>query len=168
MTLPDKYSRIERERRFLLSPMGKEVSALPRRVIVDHYIVGTDLRLRQVENEDNKVFKLTKKSKLSPGHEQITTIYLSSEEYKLLSKLPAIVVSKSRHITNYEDVTIGIDIYGSGTEELWLAEVEFENTASMDSFIMPLPYQSEVTGVDEFSGFALANRFGFLNRVEKN
>jgi len=164
MTSSGKYARIELERRFLLSAMEEEVRTLPKRAILDNYITGTNLRLRQVENNGDQVYKLTKKSKLSRGSEQITTIYLSSDEYKLLSKLPAVVVSKLRFITDYENVTIGIDVYGSETEELWLAEIEFETTETMNSFIMPLSHQGEVTGVDEFSGFALANRFGFLNR----
>ena len=108
MTTVGKYARIENERRFLLPPVEDELISLPRRVILDHYIAGTRLRLRQIENEDDKVYKLTKKTRLSPGKEEITTIYLSPEEYQLLNKLRAIAVSKIRFIATYNDMTIGI------------------------------------------------------------
>jgi CYTH domain-containing protein len=159
-----KYARIENERRFLLPPMEEEIMTLPRRAILDHYIIETGLRLRRIENEDDKVYKLTKKTNLSLGREEITTIYLSLEEYHLLSKLPAIVVSKIRFIATYNDITIGIDSYATEEDELLIAEAEFESEEQMKAFVMPLPYQMEVTGNDQFTGFTLANRFGRANR----
>lgn len=164
MTLFTKYARIENERRFLLPSMEEEIYTLPKRVILDHYIVGTNLRLRLVDNEDSKIYKLTKKFQLSPGREQITTIYLSQEEYELLSKLQAIVVRKPRFIMQYKDLIIGIDVYENEKDKLWLAEIEFETTEDMNNFKMPIPYQIEVTDKEEFSGFVLATRFGILTR----
>jgi CYTH domain-containing protein len=159
-----KYARIENERRFLLSAIEEEIMTLPRRVILDHYIIGTNLRLRQVENGDGKVYKLTKKTKLSPGREEITTIYLSPEEYQLLSELRAIVVSKIRFIMAYNELTIGIDSYATEEDELLITEVEFETEEHMRTFVMPLSYDTEVTGNEDFTGFALANRFGWVNQ----
>jgi CYTH domain-containing protein len=159
-----KHARIENERRFLLSAIGEDILMRPRRVILDHYISGTNLRLRQMENGDNKVYKLTKKTKLSPGREEITTIYLSLEEYELLSKLRATVVSKIRFIMPFKDIIIGIDSYATEEDELLIAEVEFETEEHMKTFVMPLPYDMEVTWNEEFNGFTLANRFGWQNR----
>ena len=164
MTPTGKYARIENERRFLLQPMVDEAFPLPGRIILDNYIVDTGLRLRQVENEEGTVYKLTKKSVLSPGREGITTIYLSAEEYKLLAKLRAIVVSKIRFIAIHNDKIIGIDFYGNEKEDLSIAEVEFETEEQMKNFVMPISYQMEVTGNAEFTGFALAHRFGSANR----
>jgi CYTH domain-containing protein len=166
MPLIDKYARIENERRFLLPPMDEELTVmdLPKRVILDNYIMDTNLRLREVDNEAKKTYKLTKKTSLSPGREEITTIYLSPEEYQLLNKLRAVVVSKVRFLAAYDDITIGIDCYGTEEDELWVADVEFETEEQMKAFAMPVPYQMEITGKDEFSGLALANRFGCHNR----
>jgi CYTH domain-containing protein len=164
MNSPGKYARMELERRFLLSPSEAIVSTLPKTAILDNYITGTNLRLRQMENAGTKVYKLGKKTNISPGKEQITTIYLSEAEYALLTQLRAIVVSKIRFVGVFNRVTIGIDVYGSETEELWVAEVEFETEEDMDNFIMPLPHQIEITGMNEFSGFALSTRFGVENR----
>lgn len=160
-----KYARIENERRFLLPPMDGELMDmnLPRRFILDNYITGTNLRLREVDDEGKKLYKLTKKTSLSPGREVITTIYLSQDEYQLLGKLPAVLVSKVRFLMAYNELTIGIDSYANEDDELLLAEVEFETEEQMNAFEMPIPYQTEVTGKDEFSGFALANRFGWEN-----
>jgi|GEM_PF-1764057 len=162
MTPAGKYARFENERRFLLRPWDEEFITmdLPRRVIIDHYVIGTNLRLREVDSEGEKVYKLTKKTTISPGREEITTIYLSPEEYQLLCKLPAVVVNKVRFIATYADIIIGIDIYGNEEDELWLAEVEFETEKQMKTFALPMPYEVEITGNNGFSGFALANRFG--------
>src|SRR6185312_11784452 len=121
----NKYAHIENERRFLLPPMNEELMTmdLPKRVILDNYILETNLRLREVDNETQKIYKLTKKNSLSPGREEITTIYLSHEEYQLLNKLRAVVVCKMRFIMTYNDLIIGIDCYGSEEDELWVAEV---------------------------------------------
>jgi len=161
-----KYARIENERKFLLSP-GDDVLMemdLAKRAILDNYIVGTHLRLREVDKDGEKIYKLTKKTPLSPGREEITTIYLSPEEYQLLSKLRAVVVSKLRFVMPYNELTIGIDSYATERDELLLAEVEFETEEQMRVFEMPIPYQTEVTGMEEFSGFTLAKRFGWENR----
>lgn len=162
----NKYARIENERRFLLSLTNEELIAmnLPKRVILDNYIIGTNLRLREVDNEGQKVYKLTKKTPLSSGREEITTIYLSQEEYQLLSKMHAMVIYKVRFIMTYNQLIIGIDCYSSGEDELWVGEVEFETVEQMDAFVMPIPYQMEITGKDDSSGLALANRFGFINQ----
>ena len=159
----EKYALIENERRFLLPPMDEELTTmnLPKRVILDNYILDTNLRLREVDNEGKKVYKLTKKTSLSPGREKITTIYLSQEEYQLLNKLRAMVVSKIRFIATYNEVIIGIDCYGNEEDELFVAEVEFETEGQMKAFVMPIPYRTEITGKDEFSGLALASRFGW-------
>jgi len=166
MASTGKYARIENERRFLLPPMDEELMAmnLPRRVILDNYILGTNLRLREVDHEGEKIYKLTKKTSISSGREEITTIYLSQDEYQLLSKLQAVLVSKVRFIMAYNELTIGIDSYANEDDELLLAEVEFETEEKMKAFEMLIPYQKEVTGEDEFSGFALANRFGWQNQ----
>jgi len=118
-----KYAQIEIERRFLLPPMDEElmVMSLPRRGILDNYITGTNLRLRKVDHEDKKTYKLTKKTPISPGREEITTIYLSEDEYQLLSKMPAVVVSKIRFVMTYNELTIGIDSYANEDDELLLA-----------------------------------------------
>ena len=161
-----KYARIENERKFLLSP-GDDVLMeidLAKRAIVDNYIAGTNIRLREVEQDGEKVYKLTKKTPFSPGREEITTIYLSEDEYELLSKLRAVVVSKLRFIMPYNKLVIGIDSYATETDELLLAEVEFETEEQMLAFEMPIPYQQEVTGNEGFSGFTLAKRFGWENR----
>jgi CYTH domain-containing protein len=167
MTTPTgKYARIENERRFLLRPGDEEFMTmdLPRQVILDNYIIDTNLRLREVDNQGEKVYKLTKKTTLSPGREEITTIYLSPEEYEVFSKLRAVVMSKIRFIVTSGDIIIGIDTYGNEEDELGIAEVEFETEEQMKTFVLPMPYEMEVTGNEEFSGFALANRFGWQNR----
>lgn len=165
MSLIAKYAQLETERRFLLPHMDQRMMIdLPRRIILDNYIIDTNLRLREVGDEAKKVYKLTKKSFLSPGREEITTIYLSHQEYQLLNKLHAVVVSKVRFLATHNEIIIGIDCYETEEDELWIADVEFETEEQMKTFAMPIPYQMEITGKHEFSGLALANRFGQQNQ----
>jgi CYTH domain-containing protein len=144
--------------------MLQETIELPKRVIVDQYIIGTNLRLRQLESDGNIIYKLTKKSKLSADKAAITTIYLSLNEYELLSKMRSVVVSKIRFISPYDNLNIAIDVYAGEEDELWIADIEFNTDEEMNDFLMPFVFQTEVTGIDEFSGLNLANRFGFQNR----
>lgn len=57
-----KYAVAERERRFLISALAAGV--VETRTIVDHYLTGTRLRLREVTNGDGSVVrKLTQKTR---------------------------------------------------------------------------------------------------------
>ena len=47
-----KYARVERERRWLLAGMPSAVSDLEPSRIIDHYLDGTRMRLREVRGRD--------------------------------------------------------------------------------------------------------------------
>lgn len=124
---PHKYARIERERRFLLDgfPSGENVVRVRR--IVDRYIDGTALRLRQ-QTEDGAppVFKLTQKIPArSSGAQQgfITSMYLTEVEYSVLARLPAKTLTKARHSVP----PFSIDVFEGALKGLILAEAEFES-----------------------------------------
>jgi hypothetical protein len=109
-----KYARPERERRiFLASPPADGVVRSVR--IVDRYLRGTRLRLRQATEtfstygtSEQTVYKLTQKVP-APGGEPglITTIYLTAAEYAVLEQLPA----ASLHKTRMSVPPLGVDIY---------------------------------------------------------
>jgi CYTH domain-containing protein len=156
---PEKYARVERERRFLVRQVPT-LDVWAERRIVDFYIASTRLRLRRSEGVVNgvkeRVFKLTQKRPAvgAPNGVQghITTIYLSEKEYLQFSKLPSLVISKTR----LRFPPMGVDVFDGQLSGLIIAEAEFENDHDMQSFTPPGYCEKEITGLVEYTGFNLA------------
>jgi CYTH domain-containing protein len=122
MAVSLKYAVVERERRFVVSKLPEVVDE--RRRITDRYITGTRLRLREVVTEDGVVTrKLGHKVRLSGGPSEIacTSLYLDDEEWDTLRQLPAMTLSKVRHLVTRDGVTVAIDELDDGT---LLAEID--------------------------------------------
>jgi CYTH domain-containing protein len=152
-----KYSRVERERRFLLNQFPVEAHVVRIRHIRDCYIDCTHLRLRQqIDNDGPSVFKLTQKVP-SPGSGAqqgfITSMDLSEEEFRILAQLPARQLNKTR----YSVPPFGIDVFEDPLEGLILAEAEFESASDADSLILPSFIAHEVSADVRFTGGYLAH-----------
>ena len=98
-----KYERTERERRYLLRelPPGLRTSD-PHAQITDNYLTNTRLRLRKSRwpATNEWTLKLTQKYAPSPpdfSRTLITSIYLSEEEYEVLSVFEGNELRKNRH-----------------------------------------------------------------------
>ncbi len=147
-----KYSRIERERRFLLDQFPIDANVVRVRHIRDRYINGTRLRLRQQSDENGPtMFKLTQKvPSLGSGGQQgfITNTYLSNEEFRILAQLSAKQLSKTR----YSVPPFGIDVFENTLEGLVLAEAEFESALDADCLTLPSFIVHEVSGDIRFTG----------------
>lgn len=116
MTDPLKYAVVERERRFLLRGLPDGVTTT--RTIVDRYVVGTRLRLREVHEEDGTVVrKLSHKVRLGVGPAEVacTNLYLDDQEWALLVAMPARVLRKTRHLVRRNGLTVAIDEHEDGT-----------------------------------------------------
>jgi CYTH domain-containing protein len=154
--VPGKYARIERERRFLLT--GLPLGELPAdgRKIVDHYLIGTTLRLRCVLRPGGDQYKLTQKIPAAqPGPVQglITSIYLSKAEYdQLVAELPGKRLTKTR----YSIPPLGIDVFDPPLSGLVTGEAEFGTDAEMLAFQPPGYVHAEVTDDPRFTGGRLA------------
>jgi CYTH domain-containing protein len=156
----EKYSCIERERKFVIHADHVPVTNLYARLITDHYVPGTSIRFRAVLSDGITTYKLTKKVPMQlKGETEITTIYLSEHEYLVLNTLNAVKVKKTRYTWSYESLIIGFDHYNSPQDDLWIAEIEFSSYEEMNDFIMPIPVVKEVTSDELFNGFELAKRF---------
>ncbi|MHB8813570.1 MAG: CYTH domain-containing protein [Steroidobacteraceae bacterium] len=147
-----KYARPERERRFLLA--GRPADAVEKTAhIVDRYLVGTRLRLRQMiefrGTSTSTYYKLTQKVPAADGGPGLmSTTYLNPEEYSLLASLPAAVLRKTR----YSVPPFGIDAYEAPLRGLFVAEVEFDAAAAMSAFSPPAWIVAEVTLDSRFTG----------------
>ena len=153
MAVSLKYAVVERERRFLVSklPGGTQ----ERRRIVDRYVTGTRLRLREVVTEDGGVIrKLGHKVRLGEGPREIacTSLYLDDEEWDVLCRLPAKTLRKVRHLVTGGGVTVAIDELEDGT---LLAEIDDQDgvPVSAPSWLGVL---RDVTDDEKWTGAQLA------------
>jgi CYTH domain-containing protein len=151
-----KYSRIEREKRFLLAGPPAAAGDADRRRIIDRYLPGTRLRLRCVEHQDTGVreFKLTQKvASGQSGYVQglITNTYLTLAEYDLLATLPGDVLTKTR----LSVPPLSIDIFDPPLHGLVTGEVEFATDDAAESFTLPREVVAEVTEDSRFTGGSL-------------
>lgn len=147
-----RYAKPERERRFLLASQPLRAVEKTTR-IVDRYLAGTRLRLRQmIETHGSSTttyYKLTQKVPASDGGPGLlSTIYLNVEEYTLLATLPATVLQKTRHSIP----PFGVDAYEAPLNGLFLAEVEFDDDLAMNAFDPPPWVVAEVTFDARFTG----------------
>jgi hypothetical protein len=128
-----KYARFELERRWLVEELPADAG--PGALIVDRYIEGTRLRLRQAQ-PPHAEHKLSQKEAPAPPDfavTVITTIYLSPEEYEVFAALPARELRKRRH--HFERYSI--DVFEGPLEGLLLAETEFDSEAEMRAHPLP-------------------------------
>lgn len=156
MTISLKYAVVERERRFLIAALPDGITRT--RQIVDRYITGTRLRLREVQNEDGTVArKLSHKVRLAqgPGEVACTNLYLNDEEWALLQNLPAQELRKKRHLIHRDGMLVAIDEHEDGT---LVAEID---DADQPSQLVPgwLDVVEDVSDDEAWTGAALATRY---------
>lgn len=116
MSISLKYAVVERERRFLLARLPDGVVSTKQ--IVDRYVTGTRLRLREVREEDGTVIrKLGHKVRLSEGPTEVacTNFYLNDQEWAVLGALPAQILRKKRHMLHRDGLIVAVDEHEDGT-----------------------------------------------------
>jgi len=151
-----KYARPEYERRFLVRDIP-DLSVTAFRLIEDLYIDGTRLRLRKITRRDGDTqHKLCKKY---PGEGDgplaIVNIYLTSQEYDLLSTLAGKGVRKKRY--DMVASALGMDVFEGHLAGLVLCEFEAESLAALDTFVPPPWIGRDVSDDPFFSGGHLAS-----------
>ena len=148
-----KYAVVERERRYLVArvPDGEVTT----RRIVDRYVEGTRLRLREVHEPDGAVVrKLGQKVRVTDGPREVacTNLYLDDAEWAVLQGLPGREVRKTRHLVRRDDWLVAVDEHEDGT---LVAEVD-----DGDGPPRPLPewldVLREVTDDEAFTGAGMA------------
>jgi CYTH domain-containing protein len=152
-----KYAWMERERRWLCHeiPLDRVIGA---DAITDLYVTGVRLRLREARPLDGgePMRRLTRKADVDASTRLLTSIYLSPEEFALLSGLPGKVLRKTRHRLALDGgVTMSIDRFEGELAGLILAEREFETHETMAAFVAPAFCIREVTDDPRYTGGAL-------------
>lgn len=148
-----KYAVVERERRFLVRSLPDGVT--DRLAVVDRYVEGTRLRLRETTDADGAVVrKLGHKVRLGDGPAEVacTSLYLDDAEWERLLALPARVLRKTRHIVERDGLRICVDELEDGT---LLAEIDDRDgrPAAVPTW---LDVSEDVSDDEAWTGAALA------------
>lgn len=151
-----KYAHAERERRWLVhadaAPAGDDPIA-----IVDRYITGTRLRLREMRRGDDVVWKLTKKYDCAdPLARPIVTAYLSRAEYDVLATLPAVTLAKRRYRVSEGGHDFSLDRFDGPLAGLMLAELEIDDDAVLRALADPAWTVRDVSDDARYQGATLA------------
>lgn len=148
-----KYAVVERERRYVVAAVPEGVTTTLD--IVDHYITGTRLRLREVRAADGTATrKLGHKVRLGDGPAEVacTNLYLDDEEWALLGTLPSRPLRKRRHLVHRDGLVVAVDEHEDGT---LVAEID---DGEQPSELVPdwLHVVADVSGDEAWTGAALA------------
>lgn len=131
---------MEIERKYLIKELPKDLEKYPCRTIEQGYLCTEPVvRIRK----DNEKYELTYKSKGLMVREEYN-LPLTKEAYAhLKTKIDGRLISKKRYMLSYnQELTIELDIFMGDLAPLILAEVEFPDEDSANSFI-PLQWFGE-------------------------
>ena len=148
-----KYAVVERERRYIVASLPEGVITI--RDILDRYVTGTRLRLREVREDDGSVTrKLTHKVRLAEGPAEVacTNFYLNDAEWTLLAALPAQLLRKRRHLVRRDGLLVAVNELEDGT---LIAEIDDHDQPS-DSVPEWLDVVDDVTSDEAWTGSQLA------------
>jgi CYTH domain-containing protein len=157
---PHRYTKLERERRFLVAPAALPPLGAAFARCEDLYLAGTRVRLRRMTEQPAGValYKLTQKLEgEDPRIRRLTTLYLSEAEHRAFDVLPGARIAKRRHRAASGGLDWGVDVFEGALAGLVLAEREFDSEAELHAAAAPSFAALEVTDDAAFSGGALAH-----------
>lgn len=124
-------------------------------LIHDRYLDGTRLRLRRMTEQCEgaaPVFKLGQKVRPDPASAAVvlhTTMYLTEEEFEILSQLPAVTLEKTRYRFDLGGLRFATDVFHGRHDGLALIEADANDE--------PPPWTGrDVTEDERFTGAGLA------------
>ena len=152
-----KYTRVEYERRFLVSPNAdwKDTVESYSKSFEDKYLRDSRLRLRILTDSDTgrRVLKLNKKPEsVSPYFRTVSRILLTPSEYQLLDGLEGDRIKKTRYYQTYRGRVFSIDVFEDKLDGLVLCETEAQGLEDLMSCEPPVYASHEVTDDPFFEG----------------
>lgn len=156
-TEESKYTRVEYERRFLVSPHTDWRGSVESysKTFDDKYLRHARLRLRILTDSDSgrQIFKLTKKlESVSPYFRTTSRILLSPSEHELLDGLEGDRLKKNRYYHNYQGRVFSIDAFEGELDGLVLCEIEAGGIEELMLAAPPAYAKYEVTEDAFFTG----------------
>lgn len=101
--------------------------------------------------------RLGRKADVQASVRLLTSIYLSDNEFALLSSLPGNVLRKTRHyLGTVNGSELSVDEFAGPLAGLIMAEAEFEDMESLSSYLSPDFAFQEVTEDISYTGGELA------------
>jgi CYTH domain-containing protein len=152
-----KYTRVEYERRFVVSPFANWRTAVESysKTFEDKYLRGSRLRLRILTDSDTgrRVIKLNKKFESpSPYFRTASRILLSQREYELLDGLEGDRLTKVRYYHTYLGRVFSIEVFEGELDGLVLCETESDGLEGLMLAEPPSYARREVTDDPFFEG----------------
>jgi adenylate cyclase len=149
-------SNREIERKFLLKQLPERLKRARRCVIAQGYLAaepgGRHVRLRKKGKTASLTFKVGRSA-----HREEREIKLSAKQFSAL--WPATVgrrLRKLRYEVPWKSLLIEVDVYRGKHSGLVVAEVEFPDRATCQTFKPPSWFGREVTGEKRYSNVRLA------------
>ena len=149
-----KYAWVEHERRWLCRSVPTD-RVLSSETYKDLYVEGTQLRLREAIPADGgaPMLRLGRKADVSSSVRLLTSIYLSAEEFRLLSSLPGRILRKTRHaLGKIDGADVFVDVFDGPLSGLIMAEAEFDDAEAMGRYPTPDFAFREVTDDIRYTG----------------
>jgi len=149
------YTVVERERRWLCHKVPHDL-VIRTEAIIDLYVTGTRLRLREARPVDGAPAKhrLSRKADIDLHTRLVTSIYLPEEEFAVLAAcLTGVWLQKLRHrLKGFPAVLLSVDEFRGDLAGLIMVEADFDSAQAMEAFPMPDFAFREVTADARFSG----------------
>ena len=145
---------MEIERKYLVNSLPADLGNYPHRIIEQGYL-NTEPVVRV--RKDAEEYFLTYKSKGLMVREEYN-LPLSQEAYEhLLAKADGRIIRKTRYCIPYENgLTIELDVFKGDLSPLILAEVEFEDEETANSFTPPKWFGEDVTFSTKYQNSTLS------------
>jgi CYTH domain-containing protein len=160
MKATSRYARIEYERRWLVDRAARpQFSETAATVIYDRYIIGSRLRLRQVDYPGTgpSRYKLARKELApDPSARPVTNLYLTPEEHALLASLPASAIVKRRQHILHHGRLWSLDSFDGALSGLEILECETDSAEQLAALDPPTWVLREVTHLAQWQSGALA------------
>lgn len=145
---------MEIERKYLIHTLPENLENYPHRIIEQGYLSTEPVvRIRR----DNDEYILTYKSKGLMVREEYNLPLTKDSYMHLREKIDGRLIIKKRYLIPLSnELTIELDIFGGDLAPLMLAEVEFLDETSANSFTPPKWFGEDVTFSGEYHNSRLS------------
>ena len=145
---------MEIERKYLIHTLPENLENYPHRIIEQGYLSTEPVvRIRR----DNDEYILTYKSKGLMVREEYNLPLTKDSYMHLREKIDGRLIIKKRYLIPLSnELTIELDIFGGDLAPLKLAEVEFPDETSANSFTPPKWFGEDVTFSGEYHNSRLS------------
>lgn len=145
---------MEIERKYLIHTLPENLENYPHRIIEQGYLSTEPVvRIRR----DNNEYILTYKSKGLMVREEYNLPLTKDSYMHLREKIDGRLIIKKRYLIPLaNELTIELDIFGGDLAPLMLAEVEFPDETSANSFTPPKWFGEDVTFSGEYHNSRLS------------